>query len=441
MKISNIAQLKKAYSEAGCNRILVKEMAPNDNSKNQIYIGSDFSALNILPFSQVTIDKSTVAGSKKDRLKSTISFAWLNHVTVFNKINLILYPKYPEIRISGLLKHKTASDEIRDLINSRAIGRLLFLGVNAKGGVIGYCSSMQDPLTQEYFKICNSSELDEDGIFKVIHLSTQLSSREIIVNALKPIISQGWMVSQRLNKFGQLQSCNYSNCGGYTLEAALGIIPNGISAPDYKGWEVKQFGVSSFTSKAKKPITLMTPEPDGGFYKESGVNPFIMKYGYFDRKNPLDRMNFGGVHKVASVCKTTGLELKLDGYNLTSPNVFDVDGAICLVDCHQEIAASWSFAGILKHWQRKHAKAVYLRSMCQNSPKRAYNYSSEIELGVATDFVKFLSSMAKSEIYYDPGIKMEGLRDGRTRTKRRSQFRIYSDNLSSLYEDYDIVSV
>ncbi|MEO0062747.1 MAG: hypothetical protein RLZZ08_1307, partial [Pseudomonadota bacterium] len=32
----------------------------------------------------------------------------------------------------------------------------------------------------------------------------------------------------------------------YTLEAELGITPNGIAEPDFQGWEVKQYGVRDF---------------------------------------------------------------------------------------------------------------------------------------------------------------------------------------------------
>ena len=33
----------------GASRVYVKALSPNDNSKNQIYLGGDFSALNIIP--------------------------------------------------------------------------------------------------------------------------------------------------------------------------------------------------------------------------------------------------------------------------------------------------------------------------------------------------------------------------------------------------------
>ncbi len=48
--------------------------------------------------------------------------------------------------------------------------------------------------------------------------------------------------------------------------------------------------------------------------------------------------------------------------------------------------------------------------------------------------------MAKGNIYYDPGIKMESM-DSRPRIKKRSQFRIKSQFLPSLYKVNEIVDV
>ncbi len=61
-----------------------------------------------------------------------------------------------------------------------------------------------------------------------------------IMTALRRIADQDWIPSKRLDGEGNILLCNSRNCGGYTLEAELGIRPNGRSDPDYDGWEVKQ---------------------------------------------------------------------------------------------------------------------------------------------------------------------------------------------------------
>lgn len=435
-------ELKSAFKKYGCRQVLVKKMAPNDNSKNQIYLGGDFTALNMLPFSVVTEDNSARGGSIRARLTTHVKFAWITGSELkFNPVNLILYPKYPEVRLSGLLTHRTAPKRISKLINSRDEGRFLFLGVSDTGGVVGYCSGQGEAVSESYLYSEGAGHYETVGVFQNVSLSGNKSdSVSVICDALSPIVSAGWIDSHRLNKAGHSVACNAPNCGGYTLEASLGIIPNGVSEPDYEGWEVKQYGVTSFASKAARVITLMTPEPDGGIYKSDGVNSFLEKFGYPDSKRPDDRRNFGGVHKVGATHSRTLLKLALDGYDISTPNKWDPSGAIQLRN-DDVVAASWSFASLLKHWQRKHAKAVYVRSLCQQSPNRKYRYGADVQLGIDTDFTKLLSALASGDIYYDPGIKLEGISSGKLRSKRRSQFRVKSTRLESLYKTMEDVNI
>jgi hypothetical protein len=48
--------------------------------------------------------------------------------------------------------------------------------------------------------------------------------------------------------------------------------------------------------------------------------------------------------------------------------------------------------------------------------------------------------MAKGNIYYDPGIKMEQA-SGVPQIKRRSQFRIKSGNLTELYKQSETIDL
>jgi hypothetical protein len=56
--------------------------------------------------------------------------------------------------------------------------------------------------------------------------------------------------SKQLDLDGQLKSCPAPQCGGFTLEAELGIAKNSsgeVLAHDHHlGWEVKQFAVEGF---------------------------------------------------------------------------------------------------------------------------------------------------------------------------------------------------
>ena len=86
--------------------------------------------------------------------------------------------------------------------------------------------------------------------------------------------------------------------GGSTLEAELGVAANSVVGPDFLGYEVKQYKVRNFSRPSSGgPITLMTPEPTGGLYRDEGVEAFVRIYGYPDRSGRPDRINFGGVHR------------------------------------------------------------------------------------------------------------------------------------------------
>lgn len=68
-------------------------------------------------------------------------------------------------------------------------------------------------------------------------------------------------------------------------------------------------------------------------------------------------------------------------------------------------------------------------------------YGATVRIGEGTDFYKFLISFSLGHIYYDPGIKMEGVSTARPKTKRLSQFRIKSGSLAGLYHKFAHVDV
>src|SRR3546814_13658554 len=89
----------------GATRIYAKKLAPNDNSKNQVYLGGDFSALNIIPHGNIYTDDADVAGAVRDRAKAAVDFYWIDDAGRHHaqKTGLILYPQYPGGRLSRFL--------------------------------------------------------------------------------------------------------------------------------------------------------------------------------------------------------------------------------------------------------------------------------------------------------------------------------------------------
>jgi len=432
----NLTQLKTIFSANGCQKIYVKVLSPNDNSKNQVYFSGSFDILNILPITEIT---NEAAGDwNKERFKAKINFSWIGddgNLYIAPKSQLILYPKYPEVRFSGfLIGCKNAPSK---LMTQRTAKRLLFFSVSDKGEVLGYVAAPDSEIARE---LDNLAAFEIYGVFKVIELPIAQNNRQKLISELLRIHQLGWIKSKRLDRLGNILPCDAPNCGGYTLEAELGITPNGYSEPDFLGWEVKQFGVTNFAKINSKIITLMTPEPTHGFYKTEGAEAFIRKYGYPDVSGKPDRMNFGGIHKSGALHPKTNLTLELIGFDNESGKIRNTDGRIALLDQNQNETASWSFSSMLLHWNRKHDKACYVPSLSQPDDGRNYKYGNNVILGTGTDFQLFLKEMANGHIYYDPGIKLENM-STKPAIKKRSQFRIKSENLANLYKVNEIVDL
>lgn len=322
-------------------------------------------------------------------------------------------------------------------MTQRLADRLLLFSVAKNGNVLGYVADPNSEISNEFNK---SQSSYDHGVFKVIELPQIQNNRIKLLNELLRINQLGWIKSKRLHGNGNVLSCESSNCGGYTLEAELGITPNGYSEPDFLGWEVKQFGVKNFEKINSSVITLMTPEPTDGIYKSEGTESFLRKYGYADKTGREDRINFGGVHKAGIRHSSTNLEMQLIGYDSESGKIRNSNGRISLVDVHGNETASWSFASMLLHWNRKHNLACYVPSLSETDLERKYKYGEKIILGSGTDFQLFLAQMANGNIYYDPGIKMENA-SSKPKIKKRSQFRIKSQFLPNLYKVNEIVDI
>lgn len=432
----NLQNLKRIFADNGCQRLYVKKLSPNDNSKNQVYLGGSFEILNILPISEIQNEE---AGDwNRERFKASIKFSWIDdEYGIYPAPNsqLILYPKYPEVRFSGFLSK--CEKPPSELMTQRLADRLLFLGVSKSGVILGYVAAPNSQIGIEYQKVNVDEEL---GVFKVIEITKNINNKEKLLSELYRIHKLDWINSKRLDRDGNILQCVSSNCGGYTLEAELGITPNGFSEPDYLGWEIKQFGVVNFDKINSSVITLMTPEPTDGIYKTSGAEAFLNKYGYADKTGRENRINFGGIHKTGVRHSSTNLELQLIGFDNENGKIRNSNGKIALIDIKGNEAASWSFSSMLLHWNRKHNQACYVPSLSDIIGDRKYKYGDKVILGVGTDFQLFLKQMAIGNIYYDPGIKMENVSQ-RPKIKKRSQFRIKSKNLNNLYKSSEIVKL
>ena len=436
-----LEELRRIFTVAGASKILLKPLAENDNSKQQIYLGGGFGALNDLPFGEIT----THIDCKIPNYKAKIDFSWLSIDGGFAQAphsQLILYPSYPEVRLSGFLMGCAASPSKwmqpvpKELRKGKDVrdGRVLFLAVTPTRKILAYLAPPQSCASNEVLEKIANGELALSGDTGVLYLAplvgaADTSGRNALLTQLKIIQNKNWIPGKRLQSNGQEILYKASNGGGYTLEAELGIRPNGNAAPDYLGWEVK--------ASADSRITLMTPEPDSGHYGIQGVESFIRKYGY---ERPDGSWYFTGLHRVGEQQARTGQILTLKGFDPATKKITDLNGGINLLDSDGSISAGWTFPRLIDHWGRKHANAVYVPY--KKDEENRYWYQNPILLGTGTSFEKFLGAMHLGDVFYDPAPKISPSTGSHgPRVKARSQFRTTKKSLQTLYNAFESIDL
>lgn len=434
----DLAREIKRLQAAGATRIYGKILAPNDNSKNQIYLGGSLDVINIIPARDITADPENPR-----RLKGSLDFKWLtdDHQSPAPTAQLILYPDYPEVRLSGILR--AARGAPNKIISSREPGRVLLLGVTQEGVILASALESEKISAKEFTSKQHS--FPAHGVLRELPLLAEPGSDSdaltSLIGELARIHRKGWIRSWSLGTDGRIHACEAPQCGGYTLEAELGISRNSRAAPDYRGWEIKSHEVGSIEKirLGTKPLTLMTPEPNGGLYREN-FKSFWDLYSYLDRTGRpgrLGRKNFGGIYRCGSNAHgITGLHLKLDGVD-PSKGTFTPGSTLSLFDpARKMVAASWSIASLAEKWSRKHSRVAFVPAEKKTTPELFYRYAQQVHLGQKTGIGLLLSALEAGVVYLDPAIKRTG-----GDYKKRSQFRVHARDLAKLYERFDIYSV
>jgi hypothetical protein len=313
---------------------------------------------------------------------------------------------------------------------------VLLFGVTGDNRIYAFAGQAEDPISRE---ILAQERTRAAGSLYEIALTDDRDRRRVLLEALHRIHLRGWIDAARLASDGSRLPCRGPNCGGYTLEAELGISMNARAEPDYLGWEVKQHQVAAFDRLDAGVLTLLTPEPTAGFYRIGGVEAFVRRFGAPDALGRADRLNFGGIHRYGVRSPRTGLTLRTPGWGVADGRLVDPRGGLALLTDEGEAAALWPFTRLIEHWQRKHLRAAYVPSMRRLEPARQYCYGSMVRLGERTDFGLFMNALVEGLVYYDPGIKLEQATGPHPEVKRRNQFRIASRDLTRLYASMETV--
>lgn len=438
-----LSEIEQAFARLGCREVLVRGLtAKQGNSKQQIYAGQDYTDSAKIPTGELTAattssNKPGAAG--KTLFQASVDLWWLSPGFVpvpAPQTKLIYYPQYPEVRLSGFLRG--SPDPPGSLLSidrrGREAGRVLLLAPAPEGRLYGLVlppEAVAAPAVQR-------AAVEPYGPFRIWRIDaiqTGADSRGQLLRRLAEIHDMGWLPPVRLTREGAFTECRGTNCGGYTLEAHVGVTPNGTAEPDYLGWELKAHLTTDFRRAAGGVLTLMTPEPDGGEYVTAGVEAFIRRYGY---QNSPERWDFAGILRAGAVPhRRTGATLRLEGYR--SGRDFDAAGAIQLIGPDGSVIASWSFLKLLNHWRRKHSHTAFVPYRARHDPDRAFHYGTSVWLGEEGTFPRLLEGLARGLVYYDPGINLKLQPNEVWKSKRRSQFRARATDLPGLYERFETV--
>lgn len=428
---ADIADLLRRFTELGAVRAFCKPLAENDNSKQQIYLGGSLDVVQMFPFREI----SATEKGKDSTYKAKLDYFWVGNdfTERASGAQLILYPQYPEVRLSGFLRgcKQAPNESLRPIpkeqrrFNNGPDGRILFFGITDTGKILAYVANAGSSIAQEFRYKNTHREYSGESIFLNLPLLGR-DSKTILLERLEEIRNGGWHPSIRLSRTGEVIPYKARNGGGYTLEALLGIIPNGRSEPDFMGWEMKAYSGSR--------ITLMTPEPDGGLYGAEGVKSFVRQFG---APTGDDTLYFTGTHRANDRNAKTGLTLNVRGFNPANRRIEHVDGAVELLTDAGQCAAAWSFASMMIGWNKKHAQAAYVPYESEKVVEPAYRYNSPVLLGEGTDFTRYLAALCAGQVIFDPGSKVMNVSTANSTVKARSQFRIPVRNLIGLYQRFE----
>ncbi|MGN6155399.1 MAG: MvaI/BcnI family restriction endonuclease [Sphingomicrobium sp.] len=434
-----IPELQQLFARHGVRTLYIKHLAPKqDNEKNQIYLGKGLDGvLNLFPARIVERSASESTAKPKSRtgkpkLEGLIELAWLQEGGALARVpgaRIIDYFQYPEARLSGFLAGCEAAPRALRRDGLSDFGRrILVLGTTPSGLVVGkVLTERDDPLVRDFPEL---PVLAAVPVFRVLSVAgaAGVSPLQLLLGELRQIVSAGWHASVIL-KPGASSPVPFSgNQGaGYTLEALLGVAANAAKEPDAHGYEIKSYRGDR--------ISLMTPTPDGGYQGEHSFREFMERYGREAKKADGSR-RFTGLHRVGSVSATTGLGLRVRGYDPHADS-FDADGiAVEMFDPETgTVAASWSLERLANSWNAKHASAMYVPAEARETAdgEAQYRYGSEVLVGEGTDVFRLLRAIHRGLVWYDPADSIYADGTAKVRPQWRTGSRRLEQTMHTLY--------
>lgn len=441
---------------SGVEIALLKILPRNANDKNQIYLASDFGVLFDL-FAMQMAERGASTSLTKGRsepgrrIPEAVfeKFSWVRRdgsLVRAKRMKAIIYPQYPEARLSGLQAVDNAMPQSLSVEYTKQHGdakRLLVLG-KLPGGeclglvYIGLSPELQEEIARlpgfERAKACKRLVLEQNNSQKLEALLADIVGRSL--------------PGCRLDAAGRTLPFSGTQVCGYTLEHALNIVPNADKDGDIFGIELK--------THTQIKVTLFTPEPDFGEYVQNFAQ-FMKKYGYQDAEG---NYRLTGIHRANVPCAKSGLTLRVrehrdaEGvrkafpYDPDTPLTPKMDAVdVVLEDSQGEVAAGWSLERLMNCWGVKHNEVVFISASKVKNPDMdavAQGYEHMVTFAPTviwcrnTSAERLLKAINDGVIFLDPAHKLHATDP--SQNKRRAQWRVndITKAVHSLYADVEI---
>ena len=458
---NSVAEIRNKLREMGVDYAILKVLPKNANDKNQIYIASDFRVLHptfALRFqdrgasASVTKNKSEPGKHIPEAVFSEFSWLRADDSEVYAKsVRAIIYSQYPEARLSGFqtientMPRALSVEYTKENPDSR---RLLIIGRRSFGRALGIMVGRPDDQLLDEVK--GLPGIYGSKVCKEISLDLGRSLR--LESDLKAVLGSTFD-GKRLDKHGSSLPFNGTQVCGYTLEHELGIRPNSDQHGDMYGIELKVHTTPR--------VTLFTPEPDFGLYREN-FSAFMIKYGYKDKNGDL---RITGIHRANIRCAKSGLTLRVralsvneesgdaeySDYDASRPFTSQMNSVeVVLLDDEGFVAAGWSLERILNNWTNKHDEVVYVSATktaqtdegkIGEGIKHLVKFEREVTWCKKTSAAHLFNAIALGTIYLDPAPKY--CADKPSRNKRRSQWRVNNidEAVKELYDEVRHVTI
>ena len=445
---TSLTDLETLLARHGVSEAVIKPLTRNHNDKNQIYSGADFRPLYPMFDVRFLMRGASSSGKKGGQNQGQpipeavfTDFHWIDKTgreVRARGVRMIIYSQYPETRLSGFRTVENTMPEAMSVEFTKAhpqAVRYLVLGRRGTGEAVAVM--VVDPAPAFTAAVAALPGASGSRVWKHLRLRSTAPER---LMALLAGAAGSSMPGRRLDTRGNTLPFNGTQVCGYTLEHALGIIPNSGKDGDFEGIELK--------THTQKKVTLFTPEPDMGLY-EADFASFMTRYGYRD-----DDGNYRvtGIHRVGRRCDKSNLTLQVMNHERGTSLAASVDHGVhlALLDDEGNLAAGWSLERVLNNWTSKHNETVYVpatKTACSDPELLASGHRHMIGFADTVLWCRLTSAEQLFEALYNGTLFLDPAPKycpGQPKlNKRRSQWRVndIAEAAQDLYSEVRRVSL